>query len=51
MISIWFWSHLSVVITVLIVLGVLGYALLLWIAVNDLKEYKDWLREYDHSDK
>ena len=46
--SYWFWSHLSIVIIVLMVLLVVGYGLLVWIAVNDFKEWKDWIREYDH---
>lgn len=47
MINIWFWSHLPIVITALIVLVILGYALLLWIAVNDLKDWKDFFDHYE----
>ena len=45
--SYWFWSHLSIVIIIFMVLAVVGYGLLVWIAVNDFKEWKDFFDKYD----
>ena len=46
-ISYWFWDNLSIVIIAFMVLAILGYALLLWIAINDLKDWKDFFDKHD----
>lgn len=47
--SYWFWSHLSIVIIVLMVLLVVGYGLLVWFAWEDFKEWKEFFDAEDSS--
>ncbi len=47
MISIWFWEHLPIVITTLIVIAVVGYGFLISIAIQEFKEWKEFLDHYE----